>query len=72
MNGTLEMVKKGKHDKQVRFAAYKQCCDDIAVEKKRAIHDPNEEIYVSYEDLGSDGAVTVVTVVPGLPKFPLA
>ena len=57
---------------QVQFAAHGQFCEDIAVEKKRAIHDANEQIDVSYEDLGSDGAVTVVTVVPGLPEFSLA
>ena len=44
MNGTLEMAKKGRHDEQVQFAAHGQFCEDIAVEKKRATHDANEQI----------------------------
>merc|ERR1719293_616822 len=44
MQGMLEKGKKEKHDEQVQFAAYKQFCDDTAVEKKRAIAEANEMI----------------------------
>merc|ERR1719506_461073 len=44
MNGMLEKGKKEKHEEQVQFAAYKQFCDDTAVEKKRAIAEANEMI----------------------------
>merc|ERR1711865_152727 len=42
--GMLEKGKKGKHDEQVQFAAYKQFCDDTTVEKTRAIAEANEQI----------------------------
>jgi len=45
LNGMLEKGKKEKHDEQVQFAAYKQFCDDTAVEKKRSIDEAAEQIY---------------------------
>jgi len=44
MNGMLEKGKNEKHEEQVQFAAYKQFCDDTAVEKTRAIKEANGEI----------------------------
>merc|ERR1719217_1574703 len=51
MEGMLEKGKKEKHDEQVQFAAYKQFCDDTAVEKKRAIAEANERIEVLKADI---------------------
>merc|ERR1740121_3139058 len=44
MEGMLAKGKAEKHDEQVQFAAYKQFCDDTAVEKQRAIAEANEKI----------------------------
>jgi chromosome segregation ATPase len=41
LNGMKENGKKEKHEEQVQFAAYKQFCDDTAVEKERAIKEAN-------------------------------
>ena len=43
MNGMLAKGEKEKHEEQVQFAAYKQFCDDTAVEKKRAISEAAEQ-----------------------------
>merc|ERR1719387_1781781 len=51
MEGMLEKGKKEKHDEQVQFAAFKQFCDDTAVEKKRAIGEANEKIEVLKADI---------------------
>merc|ERR1719502_2156683 len=51
MNGMLEQGKKEKHEEQVQFAAYKQFCDDTAVEKKRAIEEAEETIEVLKADI---------------------
>jgi hypothetical protein len=51
MNGMLEKGKKEKHDEQVQFAAYKQFCDDTAVEKTRAIAEAEEKIEVLKADI---------------------
>jgi cell division septum initiation protein DivIVA len=44
LNGMMEKGKKEKHEEQVTFAAYKQFCDDTAVEKQRAIEEANQRI----------------------------
>jgi prefoldin subunit 5 len=44
MEGMMEKGKKEKHAEQVQFAAFKQFCDDTAVEKQKAIADANEQI----------------------------
>merc|ERR1719482_2195936 len=51
LNGMLEKGKKEKHDEQVQFAAYKLLCDDITVEKKRAIEEANEMIEILKADI---------------------
>merc|ERR1719203_2284417 len=51
MQGMLAKGKKEKHDEQVQFAAYKQFCDDTAVEKKRAIAEAAEAIEVLKADI---------------------
>jgi hypothetical protein len=52
LNGMLEKGKKEKHDEQVQFAAYKQFCDDTAVEKKRSIDEAAEQIDMLKADIG--------------------
>jgi len=47
----LEQGKAEKHEEQVQFAAYKQFCDDTAVEKKRAIAEANERIDMLKADI---------------------
>jgi len=51
MEGMSAKGKKEKHDEQVQFAAYKQFCDDTAVEKKRAIAEANEKIDMLKADI---------------------
>jgi len=51
MQGMLEKGKKGKHEEQVQFAAYKQFCDDTSVEKTRSIEDANEKIDMLKADI---------------------
>jgi len=51
MQGMLEKGKNEKHQEQVQFAAYKQFCDDTAVQKKRAISEANEQIEVLKADI---------------------
>merc|ERR1719269_340090 len=51
MQGMLEKGKKEKHDEQVQFAAYKQFCDDTAVEKKRSIDEAAEQIDMLKADI---------------------
>jgi len=51
MQGMLAKGKKEKHDEQVQFAAYKQFCDDTAVEKKRSIAQAAETIEVLKADI---------------------
>jgi len=43
--------KKEKHEEQVQFAAYKQICDDTAVEKERAIKQATEKIEMLKADI---------------------
>jgi len=57
MNGMLAKGKAEKHDEQVQFAAYKQFCDDTAVEKKRAISEANEQIDVLKADIEKYSAI---------------
>jgi cell division septum initiation protein DivIVA len=51
MEGMSAKGKKEKHDEQVQFAAYKQFCDDTAVEKKRSIAEANEKIDMLKADI---------------------
>jgi chromosome segregation ATPase len=44
MQGMLEKGKKEKHEEAVQFAAYKQFCDDTAVEKTNDIKEANDLI----------------------------
>jgi predicted TIM-barrel fold metal-dependent hydrolase len=44
LNGMTEKGKKEKHEEQVQFAAYKQFCDDTAVEKERLIKEADQTI----------------------------
>merc|ERR1719456_1158304 len=44
MQGMLEKGKKMKHEEQVQFAAFKQFCDDVTVEKQNAIKEAEEQI----------------------------
>jgi len=44
MEGMAVKGKDQKHQEQVQFAAYKQFCDDTAVQKKRAIEEGTEQI----------------------------
>merc|ERR1719232_183327 len=60
LEGMSAKGKKEKHDEQVQFAAYKQFCDDTAVEKKRAIAEANEKIEMLKADIEkyiSDAAI---------------
>jgi len=43
--------KKEKHEEQVQFAAFKQFCDDTAVEKERAIKQATEKIEMLKADI---------------------
>jgi len=51
MEGMAAKGKEEKHKEQVQFAAYKQFCDDTAVEKKRAIEEADEKIEVLKADI---------------------
>jgi len=51
LNGMLDKGKKEKHEEQVQFAAYKQFCDDTAVEKKRAIEEANQKMDMLKADI---------------------
>jgi len=51
MEGMSAKGKKEKHKEQVQFAAYKQFCDDTAVEKKRAISEADEKIDILKADI---------------------
>jgi len=51
MEGMAAKGKEEKHKEQVQFAAYKQFCDDTAVEKKRAIEEADEKIGVLKADI---------------------
>jgi hypothetical protein len=51
LNGMLEKGKKGKHDEQVQFAAYKQFCEDTSVEKKRSIEEASQQIDMLKADI---------------------
>merc|ERR1712217_717652 len=51
MEGMMAKGKEEKHKEEVQFAAYKQFCDDTAVEKKRAIEEANEKIEVLTADI---------------------
>jgi len=52
MNSMLEKGKKEKHEEEVQFAAYKQFCGDVSVEKTNAIEEANEKITVLKADIG--------------------
>jgi prefoldin subunit 5 len=54
LEGMLEKGKKGKHEEQVQFAAYKQFCDDTTVEKKRLIKEAEEHIEILKADIEKD------------------
>merc|ERR1719272_2540757 len=47
----VEKGKKGKHEEQVAYAAYKQWCDSITVEKQKAIKDANQQIEMLEADI---------------------
>merc|ERR1719359_2650230 len=51
LQGMLEKGKKEKHEEQVQFAAYKQFCDDVTVEKEKAIKDASTLIDVLKADI---------------------
>merc|ERR1719396_30736 len=51
LESMLAKGKDQKHQEQVQFAAYKQFCDDTAVQKKRAIDEANEQIDVLKADI---------------------
>merc|ERR1719321_2066699 len=51
LNGMLEKGKSEKHAEQVSFASFKQFCDDVSVEKQRAIAEANEHIEVLKADI---------------------
>jgi prefoldin subunit 5 len=51
MNSMLEKGKKEKHEEEVQFAAYKQFCDDVSVEKTNAIEEANGKITVLKADI---------------------
>merc|ERR1712038_1604540 len=51
MEGMMAKGKEEKHKEQVQFAAYKQFCDDTAVEKKRAIAEADEKIEILKADI---------------------
>merc|ERR1719323_2152043 len=51
MEGMAAKGKEEKHKEQVQFAAYKQFCDDTAVEKKRAIAEADEKIEILKADI---------------------
>jgi hypothetical protein len=50
MQDMVEKGKKEKHEEQVQFAAYKQFCDSVTIEKSKAIEEANQKI----EDLKAD------------------
>jgi len=54
LNGMMEKGKKGKHEEQVQYAAYKQFCDDTAVEKQRLIKEASQSIEVLKADIEKD------------------
>jgi len=51
MEGMSAKGKEEKHKEQVQFAAYKQFCDDTAVERKRDIAEAEEKIGVLKADI---------------------
>merc|ERR1719473_2090776 len=51
LQGMLEKGKKEKHEEAVQFAAYKQFCEDVTVEKTKAIKEANEMIEVLKADI---------------------
>jgi len=51
MEGMMAKGKEEKHKEQVQFAAYKQFCDDTAVEKKRAIAEADEKLEILKADI---------------------
>jgi len=51
LQGMLEKGKKMKHEEAVQYAAYKQFCDDVSVEKTKAIKDANDLIEVLKADI---------------------
>ena len=51
MEGMATKGKEEKHAEQVQFAAYKQFCDDITVEKTRAIKEAEETIEILKADI---------------------
>merc|ERR1719287_116342 len=51
MEGMMTKGKEEKHAEQVQFAAYKQFCDDITVEKTRAIKEAEETIEILKADI---------------------
>jgi len=51
MQGMLEKGKKEKHEEQVQYAAYKQFCDDVTVEKTNAIKEAEEKIEMLKADI---------------------
>ena len=51
MQGMAEKGKKEKHEEQVQYAAYKQFCEDIEVEKKTAIKEAKEKIEMLKADI---------------------
>jgi len=51
MQSMLEKGKKGKHEEQVQFAAYKQFCDDTLVEKKRSVTEAEQQMEILHADI---------------------
>merc|ERR1719284_533608 len=44
LQGMLAKAKEGKHEEQVQYAAFKQFCDDVELEKQAAIQKADEKI----------------------------
>lgn len=51
LQGMLEKGKKGKHEEQIQYAAYRQFCDDTTVEKQTAVKEGNEMIEMLKADI---------------------
>jgi len=51
LTGMVAKGKKAKHEEQVSYAAYKQWCDSITVEKQKAIKEANQQIEMLDADI---------------------
>lgn len=44
LQGMVSQAKTSKHEEQVQYAAFKQFCDDVSVEKQKAVKEADETI----------------------------